>query len=283
MAKVFTGYTHLEEKVEALQLTSDSVDTIIRAFAEPVARMEMARMDMVYDQANMTYTFYFRYNSQSTDSTLAADDYLVRLNDGTLQAMTKQQFEDSYVNTSIDPIVPWQDRQSIKESIVSFIKAYFPAAGIDTEADLTPEILQQVANGTVNWYDAAADVYELKFNDCGILSPIGLFDILKAFPGAVFIKDTTTFKINFGNGMSQNPEKDFNKPNYFNKIGLQELMGEIKKMDVAIARRIVGLDFIGLNGAKSAVTPSVSDREWTDFCTDITAMTGISSSRQIRR
>lgn len=278
MAKSFQGYTHLEEKVEAIQLLPESQETIIKAFSEPAARLELARLDLVYQAADQCYTLYFRYNFQSVDSTLSIGDYLVRLNDGILAAYTEDEFNAQYINTSIDPLVPAANIQTMEEALRTYIADHFPG-GSDV-GELTPALLEQVANGTVGWYDAAEDVYTFDFSDCGIVSPAGLSTIIDAFMTAAFIKDTTTYKINLANGLGEN---SFNKPNYLNKIGLQELVGEFRKLPATMAARLVGLDFLGLNGAKSAITPSVSDAEFVDFCGDITTLTGITSSRNIRR
>lgn len=261
----FSGYTHIEEYVEAVQLTPETQETVVKAFNEPASRLEFSKLNIVYNVQEACYEFVFRYKEDSVDSTLKVGDYLVRLNQGNYTAMTEADFKAQYIHTAVDPIIPAADIRTAKGAVVEFIQAYFPSAGIKSEEDLTEENLRAVSNGLLSWYDAPTNTFHVKFNDCGMVSFQGFADLLKAFPAANFMKDDTVFVLEFPNG-NYDPTSIHKTPNMFNLIALEGLIGELKKLSPEILRRVVGIDFLSYkDGTPSAVAPSVTDEQFYDW------------------
>lgn len=279
----FSTFTHLEEKVEALQLSPASQSAIVKALGAEAAALLLTKLAVDYSTTKGCYEFVFRYKTDTVESNLTVGDYLVRLNTGSYVVRTEEQFLQDYIHTAVDPIIPVEDQKTPKKALVDFVKAFYPGAGIEDEDDLTPEALQQISNGLSAWYDPEKNVFDIKFTDCSIVDPTGLVDIMSAFPSASFMNDQTTFTLNFNNGAYHEGDPN-TKPNQFNYISLQLLEGELKKLSKDMQKRLVGITFLSVKtGSPSAVAPSVTDAQWLSFCNGVMAFSGITTSTAIKR
>ena len=279
----FPTYTYLEEKVEAIQLSPNTQLEVIKALVVDLEGSLLTKLSVEYSSTSKCYEFTFRYKTDSVESVLTVGNFLVRLNTGNYVVRSAEEFLKNYLNTSVDPIIPEDQKQSPKQSIVSFIKKFFPDAGINTEADLTPEAMKQVVEGMKGWYDAKNDVFDIKFCDCGIVDPTGIADMMKSFPQASYMKDTTTFTLNFNNGAWKEGDPNI-YPNQFNYIGLQQLVGELKKIDTATRTRLTAVTFMSVKqNSPSAVAPSVTEAQWNAFCDEMIRVTGVKTSTNLKK
>ena len=270
------SYKYVEETVSAVQSTPENQQTILKILGAAATNDLLYMFQYTYNAGTQTYDITFRYKTGTVNLVLNSGDYLVELNSGLCTVMTKEEFESQYVNTSIDPIIPPTEQQSPSQALVAFIKKWYPQAGINSEDDLTPENMAAIGEGLKTWYDSEKDVFDIKFTDCGIVDPTGLRTLLNKFPTMSFIKDTTSFTLNFNNGAGDG------YPNQFNRIALETLIGELRKIDSAAIRKLVGITFIGLK-ERAVIPPSVTDTIWEQFRTDAMAVTGITMRDAIKR
>ena len=279
----FSNYSHIESTVEAVQLSADSQYEVVAALAKEAEAGLLSTLNIEYDSTSKCYQFVFRYKTDTVESTLVVGDYLVRLNEGNYIRCDEATFEERYLPTFQDADAMPAHPQSPKGALVAFIKAFYPDAGINSEADLTADKLQTIVDGLKAWYNEETDTFDLKFCDCSITDPSGLADLLAAFPKASFIKDTTVFTLNFNNGAWHEGDPN-TEPNCFNYAGLQSLIGELKQVDPDYAKRLVGITFLSVgHNAPSAVAASVTDAQWDDFVTNAMAITGVKARADIKR
>lgn len=260
----FAGYTHIEEYVEAVQLTPDTQDTVVKALNEPAGRLELAKLHVNYNVSEGCYEFVFRYKEDSVDTSLNVTDYLVRLNNGNYAAYSEEEFKKQYINTSIDPIIPAQDTRTMKEALLAVIKQTLPSLNVESADDLTPEILAAVSNGLIAWYDTPNNIFHAKFNDCGLVNFVGLADLMLAFPKANFFNDETKLILEFNNGLFHEGDILCQR-NQLNLISLQGLISELKKLPEDVRKLLVGIDMMGMPGSQSAVAPSVDDENFQNW------------------
>ena len=283
MANTFKKYTHVEESVEAIQLSTETQSDIVSALAAEAENRLLKTLEIEYNSAVGHYEFAYRYQTETVPSNLKSGDYLVRLNAGNYAVYSAEEFESEYLNTSIDTKIPESDKQSPKQALVTFVKTYYPEAGVETEADLTSTALSQVVEKVSSWYDAENNTFDVKFTDCSITDPSGLAELLKAFPGASYMNDDTTFTLNFNNGCFQENDAN-NKPNQFNYIALQMLVAEIRSLGSKLAKRITGISFRSMReGSPSAIAASVTDAQWESFVTTVQSLTAINSFNNVSR
>jgi len=274
-------YTHIENTVGAIKHTRESSLDIITILAQEAINGLLALLSIEWNNATGSYNIKFRYKTKNFNDTIALNDFLCQLNEGQYVVFPEKEFLSQYINTSLDPVLTL--KQSPKQSMVEFIKKFYPASGINTEADLTISKLEQIAEALNMWYDSKVDLFDIKFTDCAITDPTGLSDILKAFPSASFMKDTTTFNLNFNNGAFNAGDPNV-EPNLFNFIGLQLLIGELKKLPKDLVKRLVSISFLSLKpGVIPAIAPSVTNDQWLLFCNSVMSFTGITSQFMIRR
>lgn len=279
----FSMYTHLEEKVEAIQLTPKTQSIVCAAIAEACIANLLTKLHVDFNNQKACLEFVYRYKTDTVESNLNVGDYLVRLNAGQYIVRTEEQFLEEYIHTAIDPIVPTEKQKTPKKALVDFITAFFPDAGIENEADLDKAALEKVAEGLNAWYDTDKNIFDIKFTDCSITDPTGIADIVKAFPGASFMNDETTFTLNFNNGAYHEGDPNTD-PNYFNLIALQLLEGELKRVPAEMQQRLVGITFLSeKNDSPSAVTPSVTDEQWNTFVLNVMGFTAIKRQSDIKR
>lgn len=283
MANTFKKYTHVEESVEAIQLSTETQSDIVSALAAEAENRLLKTLEIEYNSAVGHYEFSYRYQTETVPSNLKSGDYLVRLNAGNYAVYGAEEFESEYLNTSIDTKIPESDKQSPKQALVTFIKTYYPEAGVESEADLTTAALSQVVEKVSSWYDAENNTFDVKFTDCSITDPSGLAELLKAFPGASYMNDDTTFTLNFNNGCFQENDVN-NKPNQFNYIALQMLVAEIRSLGSKLAKRITGISFRSMReGSPSAIAASVTDAQWESFVSTVQSLTAINSFNNVSR
>lgn len=277
----FNNYSHQESVVQAIQLSPDTCPAISQALGDELEKGLLNTFQAEYSSTDRCYTYVFRYKTDNVDSTLEIDDYLVQLNTGNYVVRDAETFEAEYMPTYKDEDVMPEVPKTPKKSLVDFISKFFPDAGITDESQLTSDKLLTVAEGLEDWYDAEQDVMDIKFTDCSITDPTGLSDLLKAFPQASFIKETTKFTLNFNNGAWHEGDPN-NDNNCFNKAALDILIAEIKKCDTA--KRLIGITFMSVgHDAPSSIAPSVTDSEWLNFCSEAMGCTGIASVGDVKR
>ena len=182
------------------------------------------------------------------------------------------------VQAAVIPVtgIPASEQKTPKQSVVDFIQAYYPDAGINSEADLTSENLQIVGEGLADWYDAGTDTFNVWFKNCGITNPTGLGDILTAFSQPSFIKETTKYVLHLENG--EVGASDANKlPNLFDNAALTQLIAEINKVDATTRGKVSQVSLKTLKDGKfSPVAPSVTTEQWETFVAGVQAITSAS-------
>ena len=279
----FNDYTHQESVVQAVQLSNETYKSVVEALGHELASGLLASFQATWNSSDRCYDIVFRYKDSTTDSSLVTGNYLVQLNTARYVVFDKETFEADYLPTYKDEAAMPKNPQTPMEAVVTFIKKYFPDAGITDVSDLTSANLGKVLEGLKDWYDEDTDQFTIHFDHCGIVDPTGLADFFAAFPKASFIKDTTTYKLSFVNGGVT--ESDANtENNLFNYAGLQILLGEFNKIDSAYAKKLVDLDFSSKDSiAPSAVANSVTDVQWRSWCQEVMTVTGITSTGYIHR
>ena len=278
----FVNYSHIESIVDAVPLSSDTQTDVVSALGEAAVDGLLNTLNIEYSSSDRCYNFVYRYKTDSTESQVRVGDYLVRLSEGNYVVCDEEEFEQRYLPTYQDQDVMPPHPQTPKESLVTFIKKYYPDAGINSPADLTEDKLGTVAEGLKDWYNEDLDTFTVHYNHTGMIDPSGLADVFKAFPRASFIKDTTKFILDLSNGDVQ--EGDANtENNCFTYGALQTLVGEFKKMNKSVVKRVTSITFEGRSGAPSAVAPSVTDEQWNSFADEIMPLTGITARNQLKR
>jgi len=279
----FKKYTHIEESVEAIQLTVDTQSKIVSALAAEAEIRLLKSLEIEYNSAVGHYEFSYRYQTETVPSNLKSGDYLVRLNAGNYAVYSAEEFESEYLNTSVDTQIPEADKKTPKQALVAFVNANYPDISVATEDDLTSVVLSQIAEQVNSWYDAEGNTMDIKFTDGSITDPSGLADIIKGFSNASYMNDDTTFTLNFNNGCFQ--EDDGNsKPNQFNYIALQMLVAEIRALGSKLANRITGISFRSMrDGSPSAIAASVTDAQWESFVNTVESLTAINSFNNVSR
>ena len=279
----FNDYTHQESVVQAVQLSNETYKVVVEALGKELANGLLASFQATWNSTDRCYDIIFRYKDSTTDSSLVTGDYLVQLNTARYVVFDQETFEADYLPTYMDEAAMPKHPQTPMESMVTFIKKYYPDAGVNDVGDLTSANLGKVLEGLKEWYNAEADQFTIHFDHCGIVDPTGLADFFAAFPQATFIKETTTYKLSFVNGDVQ--EEDANtENNLFNYAGLQILLGEFNKLDSAYAKKLVDLDFSSQDDiAPSAIANSVTDAQWSSWCQEVMSVTGITSTGFIHR
>lgn len=273
------NYKYVEETVNAVQSTPDTQRTILKVFGDAASKRLLSKLNFSYDANTRTYNIVFRYKSSTVDQTLSSGDYLVELNSGLCTSMPKDIFETQYVNTSIDPLIPASEQQTPAQALVAYIRQYHPTIEVTSVEDLTEDNLEKIADALVSWYDPEKDIFEIKFTDAGITDPTGLASLLMSFPKLKFIKDTTTFILNFNNGTH---DDGFGYPNQFNRIALELLIGELRKISTDAVQKLRGITFIAMK-QREVIPPSVTETIWEQFRTDAMAVSGIVAKDAIRR
>ena len=277
----FNNYTHQESIVQAIQLSSDTYPEIVTSLGRELENGLLATFNATYNSNDQCYEFTFRYKTDSVESKVTVTDYLVQLNAANYVVRDAKTFEQEYLPTYKDEEVMPDHPQTPMGALITFIKSFFPDIVIE-DSKLSEEQLAQVLEGVKSWYDAETDQFNVAFSNCGIIDPTGLADFLKAFPRASYIKDTTTYILDFHNGKAD-PNGN-NQSNMFNKAGLDSLVGEMKKLDKNIVKQLTHINFSSLESTvHNAIAPSVTDAEFTQFCTDIMSVTGIKSTGDIKR
>ena len=282
MPNVFDNFLHVEDRVQAACLSSDNHLAIADVLRKECINGQLNKLSMVYNENKGCMEFSYRYKSESTDNALSVGDYIVRKNTGAYEVREATDFLSEYIDITQDPTV--DAPQTPAQSVLSFLQATYPDAGIKSVEDLhNGTIAQLLVDGLASWYDSATDTFDIKFTDCSIVSPLGLNALLSAMPRASYMTDETKFILNFNNGAYHDGDANTH-PNLFNYIALQELLGEIKDLPVAIRRRLTGISFMSQKkGVPSAIAPSVTTDQWIQFLTDIMKITGIASASDIRR
>lgn len=274
----FARYKNYEDYVEATQLTPASQATVVKALNWPATRLELSKLEIVYNVSEGCYELVWRYKDESTDTTLNVGDYLVCLNNGKFTSYTASEFNKQYFNVSVDEIIPAQDQQTVEEAIINYVKAQL---GVDVE-EITPAIMKSVANATADNYDSVKNIYTIKLSDMGLCDPTGIANVINSWTKAAFLNEDTKFVINLGNGFGG--DNGFNKDNRFTQIELMLLVRELKQVPVDFVNRIESFDFQGVNGHVSAVSASTTDEMWENFCLTLMGLCrGVSSMSKIRR
>lgn len=269
------SFQHMEETVEALQLTSETSNEIAELLGKEIACGALATCNIVYNKSLECYNFSFRYKTSTVEQKLNKGDYLVQLNDGNLSAMSRSSFLELYSDETNDPEVDESKVQSIKGAVVKFIKDNYSDIAVNTEEDLNNDTVAALVEKLQDWYNADSNIFVIKFNDKGLTSFEGLADVLNMFiTKASYMNDNTKFILNFSNGLD--PE---GTPNLFKTIALQMFPRQIKDFEQGRRRKLIGINFTAASDDYySAIAPSVSDDTWKTFCSDATTVTGVSSS-----
>lgn len=277
------NYTNIESTVTAYQLSSATSNEIGSLLIGEAANSLLASFTANYNNSTGTHTYKFRYKDDSVVSTLNESDYLVLLNTGKYVAYTAKAFEDEYIDTNKD-VVPIQAKTPL-ESFTAFIqKTYTDLAVTDTSDCLTkmPQIVEKLRT----WYTDSSDTLTLNFTNYAMVDPKGINKIINPFIKATYVKDTTKIVLSFGNigPESRNiRELDRTNINSFNLIALQELVGELKKLDKNLRSKITAASFIGTNGAPSSVSSAVTEGQWLDIIDELRNVTGIGRNSGVTR
>lgn len=278
----FSKYQHVNGSVLALQLSAESQYTIAEKLTDILLSGQLSQFLFSIPIGSADAKLEWKYPDTGKIQVLNAGMYLVISDNGRAAPVSKEDFENIYTNTGVDPIVRPEDTKTVSQAISDFVNTFFP--GIDmTVEKLTPEAMQQLVAGLGGWYDKKLDIFDVKFCDCGLTDPVGIGDFLKACPATSFTNDKTTYKLNFNNG-AYNEGDPNTKPNYFNIIALNKLLGELRKLDTAVLKKITGMSFESVKeGSPSAIMPSVTEAAWLNFQQSVYQLTGISASGQITR
>lgn len=271
----FNSYNHVESVVEATQLDANTQYEVAQALGNEAVSGLLSTLRIEYSSTDKCYNFKFRYMTDTTESTLAAGDWLVKLNEGNYIKCDNDTFIQQYLPTYQDEQVMPAHPQSPQQSFLAFVQAKFPDLNIQTDADLTTEKLAEVAEGLKSWYDDKNDRFIIHFDHSAMVDPTGLGDILAKFPAASYFTDATLFTLSFNNG-SVADGGPINENNCFTYAALQSLIGELKKLKSSTVKRIYAITFLGNNDAHSAVAPSVSDDQWSSFVDAACNLTGTS-------
>ena len=96
----FVKYIHRDSVVDALALTAVNQATIIETSAEDVAAGKITKLSLeLAKPTDETYTFTFKYKTDSTEQVLREGDYLVKLSNSK-KAYTKTALEAAYRQTT---------------------------------------------------------------------------------------------------------------------------------------------------------------------------------------
>ena len=277
----FNNYTHQESVVQAVKLDQDTTSDISAALGGELTKGLLASFQATYNSTNKCYEYTFRYKTDSVDSNLTAGNYLVQLNTSNYVVRDAETFEEEYLPTYEDEALMPSNPQTPMQAMITFIKKYYP--DIEITGDTLDSVqLGQVLEGLKSWYNEEADQFTIHFNHTGMVDPTGLADFFKAFPQASYLKDTTTYVLDLSNGGVV--ESDANtENNLFNAAGLDQLYGELMKLDSAVVKKLVKLDLSSVDDtAPSAVAPSVTDSQWLEFCTNVMSISGITTIGDIK-
>ena len=273
------SFQHMEETVEAIQLTPETSSEIAKLLGKEIATGVLATCNIVFNKTTECYGFNWRYKTATVEEKLAQNDYLVQLNDGRLTAMAKDKFLELYSDETNDPVIDPALTKTIKGAIVKFIQDNYSDIPVTEEADLNNETIAALMEKLSSWYNAESNVFVLKFNDKGLTSFEGLADVLNMFiTKASYMNDSTKFILNFNNGVEEGT------PNLFKTIALQMFPREIKAFELGRRKKLIGINFNAVSSdAFSAIAPSVSAETWKNFCIDAMNATGVLSSNAIKK
>lgn len=278
----FDRYIYVNGEVKALQLKPETQFTIAETLVGALLSDQLNHFLATYPVNAACLQLEWRYKDSSKTFVLKEGMFLVVMNTSRCMPMAKDEFEAVYMNTSADPIIKPEDTKTVSKAIVDFVNKFYPEAGM-TEDKLNTDALQQMVNGLSAWYDKKNNIFDVKFADCGLTDPTGIGSFLKACPAASFMDAQTTFTLNFNNG-AFNAGDPNTLPNYFNAIGLNKLIGELQKLDIATLQRLRGISFQSVKeGSPSAITPSVSNEFWQSFQQTICQITGVETPSKITR
>ena len=277
----FNNYTHSESIVQAIQLNAETSSAVSQALGNELVKGLLATFNVTYNSNERCYEYTFRYKTDSVDSILTSGNYLVQLNTATYVVRDAATFESEYLPTYEDEALMPDNPQTPMEAIITFIKKYFPTIEVDDKLD--SDQMGKVLESLKTWYDSEKNQFTIHFNHVGMIDPTGLAELFAGFPQASYMNESTTFILDLSNGNVQ--EEDANKENnIFNYAALQSLYGELMKLDSAVVKRLVQIDFSSKDGdAPSAIAPSVTDAQWSTFCTDVMAISGITSTAGFKR
>lgn len=279
---LFTKFKHIESQVDAVQMSNDNLKIVLEQIKPEIRNLALVELVISKDNEK-NYQIVFRYNSDTQSSVLRNTDYLVKMNDGKMVVMSQKDFDIRYLNTTIDTPTRPLEPQTPYAALVALAKKLFPSLGVQSPEDLDRTRLLQMAEGLKSWYDASTDSFDIKFSDCGIIDPAGIADILNVFPAASFVKPTTRFILNFSNGAWEldDPNTIYNQ---FNRIALEQLLGELSKVDGAYLNRLNRVYFHSVgHAAPSAIPPSVSDVQWNDFVSKLRNITGVRQYEDVKK
>lgn len=261
----FSEFTHIEETVSAIQLSNATQADIIAAITAEAGNGFLSKLTMEYVNNDRCYHITFRYKTSTVDLNLNPTDWLVKLNTGNYTVMTNAEFETTYVNTSVDPIIPV--KVGVMEHFLNLANKVLPKA----TDKLTLEVMKDLfeADAVKSWYNADTNVMSLRFVNAGIVDPQGLATVMAMIPVASYMKADTAFALNFCNNVVSEAEPNKNQ---FNKIALQLLEGELRTC--VNMKEIEEINFSGMNDAPSAIAPSVTEEQWQEFVLSFNKITG---------
>lgn len=270
----FAVYTHLEEKVEAIQSTPENKERIIEALSNEAENGLLSKLTMKYNSGTLCYDIVFRYKTATTQLTLNASDYLVKLNSTMFTVMSEKEFKQIYLPTEDDFYIPDAKRKTVFQALITIAKNH-AIYNINSISDFVPEKLGKLLEKLQDWYNPVTNNFDLKLMHSGIIEPAGISVIVNALPVASFMNKDTTISLNFTNAVTA--IVDDAVPNMFNLIGLQTLAGELTK--ISEEKKISGVDLSGeIDKGISAVAKSVSEPQWNTFVVNASLATGAPAS-----
>lgn len=253
-------YTAIEDKVESVQLSTETQQEVTQLLSAEAEHELLSKLFITHNDEADCNEFVYRYRTDTVDSKLNVGDYLVKMNAGTLVAMSAAKFESEYLHTGCDVkqtavkslAAVVVERLGIAEFTVDAVKAAIPDAWISDKKI------------TVDLKDACLNAVE------------GLDILLNGLFASEKFTAESTITLDFSNSTTD-------QFNIFNLIQLDTMRGIFTRLNKDPRKQITALTFVGTGDAPSAVADSVTEAQFYNWVDGVRSTTGVASNSAITR
>ena len=266
----FSGYTHIESDVEAVQSTPETQGFIAAQLMNELARDYLLKYTANASPETKSVTFTFQYKDQSP-AVLNENDYLVRINTGHFVVVPKDKFEEFYIHSELDPIIT--KPKKVKDIVAEFAAKKHQDLKIKKASDLTTDNLTKLAEAAKNTF-LSGKVFTLDFSECTITEAYGLTDMMNVFINASYMTEDVTLRFKFSNGVQSDITDAEIGNNSFSYIGLESIIGEFDHMVREVFTHPIEIQLLAESSDTSPVAPSVTSAQWETFTAAIKSIAG---------
>lgn len=127
----FDKYCHLESPIYACRLTRETQQEIADEISSSATLGKLADMTVKLNDLNGCQEYTFRYMNDTATVSLAMNDWLVRMPDGTLRVYHPEEFSKTFRNGVVDYYIPEDHQKNFSQALLELVNSSFPELYLD--------------------------------------------------------------------------------------------------------------------------------------------------------